>query len=90
MQRFDHINRRKSLPTTSHLKGKCSSGKLRYKDHEMAIEALHKALNAGSRAMRDTGFTRRNEKRAYACAQCKGWHLTHLEAWADSLQMSSR
>ena len=85
----DYAPRRKALPSSSHLKGKCASGKLRYRDHEMAIEALHKAWRGGGIAMRETGFTTRNEKRVYSCDRCKGWHLTHNETWAGSFGLAA-
>lgn len=81
--------RRKALPSSAHLKGKCASGKHRYKDHEMAVEALHKAWSVGNIAKRETGFTTRNEKRVYSCERCKGWHLTHNETWSDSFGLAA-
>lgn len=56
------------------------TGKRRFRDHEEAVEALQKARNARKRA---DGPTRRQERRAYECHICRGWHLTSKETWAD-------
>lgn len=89
MNHIERNSRRKALPNSGSLKGKCASGKLRYKDHEMAIEALHKAWRSGAIALRETGSTTRNEKRAYKCDGCKGWHLTHNETWTAHFELAA-
>lgn len=51
--------------------GKCSSGKIRYRDHEEAVAALNSIASS-----RNLGNARRNEDRAYECARCGGFHIT--------------
>ncbi len=50
----------------------CPTGKVRYPDEERARDALASTLLA--RVLRDD--QRRRETRAYACRDCRGWHLT--------------
>lgn len=74
--RFEHHR----APTNiSNLKRKCAQfpTKARYRSHEEAIDVLHRLQNAGRTQLEVFGTTRREEKRAFACKTCKGWHLTH-------------
>jgi len=52
---------------------------LRYPDRLSALLVLAKA---GAKAER--GSATRREKRAYACANCGGWHLTSRCRWTES------
>ncbi len=76
--------RKNSRPTvkTSKLKGKCVSGKPRYRDHGEAITALHSTKLAAERAIALTGSTKRKECRAYHCPNCSGWHLSSKSYWS--------
>jgi hypothetical protein len=53
-----------------------ATGKIRWRDHEEAIRALHTTQNAKATATFYGAESRRNENRAYACVACSGWHLT--------------
>lgn len=56
------------------------SGKVRFRDHREAVDALQTAMNSRSRA-EFAGFgSRRNECRTYECNMCHGWHLTSQQA----------
>ncbi len=54
----------------------CPTGKVRFKDHDHAVTALHKAANYRKDAAVHEGYTKRNECRTYKCKECKGFHLT--------------
>jgi hypothetical protein len=54
----------------------CPSGKVRYRDHEQGVRALHQEQNSAKREITDFGVTRRFEQRSYYCAQCRGHHLS--------------
>jgi hypothetical protein len=54
----------------------CRSGKVRFRDHDEAVHALHKAAVARHWAESEGVETRRREARTYACTSCNGWHLT--------------
>lgn len=56
----------------------CPSGKLRYRDHDAAVAALHSADTARYFAELDGTFTRRREIRSYSCGLCHGFHLTSM------------
>ncbi len=77
---------RHSIKHTSRLKGLCPSGKIRYRDRRMAVDALHHAQNVGALALELTGATSRNETRIYACPDCAGFHLTSRPTWANVKQ----
>lgn len=49
------------------------AGKQRYKFRKDALEVL---LNIQIRAGITGGSSDRNERRAYKCEECSGWHLT--------------
>jgi len=58
---------------------KCSaSGKLRYRTHQDAVEALHRAHGAVWAAGAFGGSTGHRERRCYDCSSCGGYHLTSL------------
>lgn len=67
---------RKGHVELSKLKGKCETGKVRFRDRQEAIEALHRAENLRKFSEQDGLATRRNEKRIYKCPLCAGHHLT--------------
>lgn len=51
--------------------------KVRYRDKKEALNALHKIQTKIRRPLSEgDGWTQRRECRAYACEECKGWHLT--------------
>jgi hypothetical protein len=47
----------------------CPSGKVRHYDRIAALMALASVRGKGERRPKD-------ERRAYECPQCHGWHLT--------------
>lgn len=50
----------------------CATGKVRFRDHDEAVQALWNA-----HVLRQIeGNTERQERRAYECRRCNGWHLT--------------
>jgi hypothetical protein len=57
----------------AHLRTCPVSRKVRFRDHEEAVQALHAAEVA---RVFSSGDTQRQECRAYACPACQGWHLT--------------
>jgi hypothetical protein len=59
----------------------CISGKVRFRDHEQAVDALHRSANRRHFADQDGRQTRRQEIRSYNCKFCKGHHLTSQELW---------
>lgn len=58
----------------------CRSRKVRFRDHDEAISALHKASNARNIAQAAGAETRRLEIRCYECPACRGYHLTSSAA----------
>jgi hypothetical protein len=71
--------RRNNVRVNSHAKNRCVDGKIRYRDHDEAVNALHHAQNMRVIATELTGSSTRNEKRTYFCGLCKGHHLTSQE-----------
>ncbi|CAG7845125.1 hypothetical protein USB125703_01382 [Pseudoclavibacter triregionum] len=67
--------------------GRCEFGKVRFPDHESAVEALHAAAVSRSRAVDGEAATCRREVRAYECASCRGWHLTSKAELAGSPEL---
>ena len=67
---------RRTHSEVTKLKGRCQSGKIRLRDHDEAIKALHRTQALALVALEVTGSTRRAEKRAYYCGMCNGFHLT--------------
>lgn len=59
---------------------RCALGKVRFPDHESAVEALHGARFSRLRSEELGMATRRQEQRAYRCDICRGWHLTSKSA----------
>lgn len=69
------LPRRKPRPAGT--SGRCeSTGKTRFRDHEAAVDALHRAAAARVRAAADGVSTTRREVGSYECPRCHGWHLT--------------
>lgn len=51
------------------------TGKIRYRTHlDAKLALLRTTRNTDSRRAKD-------EKRAYSCPDCRGWHLTSLTTW---------
>lgn len=59
--------------------GQVRCTKVRYRDHQQAVRALHRASNARAAQLADAGTTRRRETRTYECHRCHGHHLTSRE-----------
>mgnify|MGYP000886312270 CR=1 len=56
---------------------KCpASRKARFRDKREATLAIHSAVTARRYADELGIHTARQERRAYRCESCKGWHLT--------------
>lgn len=56
---------------------RCSaSGKIQFRDHAEAIQALHHAETARARAEVDGATTTMFAVRAYECDECPFWHIT--------------
>jgi len=54
---------------------KCRTGKVRFRDHDEAVQVLWHA-----KMLRTVeGNIERQERRAYLCSACNGWHLTSQE-----------
>lgn len=62
----------------------CPSGKIRFKDHNHAVSALHKAKNTRETAILNAKNTPRMEIRSYKCKECKGFHLTSKPQYGSS------
>lgn len=72
---------RKGYVEISKLKGRCSSGKIRYRDRQEAIQSLH-FIETGRKFDQEDGIeTKRTEKRTYKCPECSGIHLTSIAKW---------
>ena len=80
-RRGDHTIRKHACPVCP------ESGKIRYRDHKQAGDALRSAK--WRRRIDDlVGVdSRRNEARAYKCADCKGWHTTSLAVWVEQADL---
>ena len=52
------------------------SGKVRFRDHKQAIDALHVIKMRRTWAETCDAPSRRREVRTYLCHRCNGWHLT--------------
>ena len=84
---MSHSNykRHKQMPKFSKLQRNCPTGKLRYKDVQMAKAVLRRIGVAAARDLELTGTTARLEKRHYDCHLCHGVHLTskdEFEYWS--------
>lgn len=53
-----------------------SSGKIQFRDHAEAVQALHHAETARARAQVDGARTTLFAVRAYECDDCPFWHIT--------------
>lgn len=60
------------------------SGKVRFRDHEEAVEAIKAAATQRQWHAAEGTETRRRECRTYRCEVCKGWHLTSQPAPVSS------
>ena len=65
---------------------RCSCGKVRFRDHEQAIDALHRIYNSAKSALEEYGTTHRQECRSYQCGLCFGWHLTSRASIGQALE----
>jgi hypothetical protein len=72
---------RKGYTEISKLKGRCSSGKIRYRDKLEAVAALHRIETNRKFDLEDGLATKRTEKRTYKCPECSGIHLTSRTKW---------
>jgi hypothetical protein len=59
----------------------CFSQKVRYKDHQLAVDALRTISNRRRTDLSNFGKTSFNQTRVYFHDGCKGWHLTSQESW---------
>ena len=58
-------------------KNRCkATGKSRFRDHEQAVAALHRAVGHRAVAQALGVDCSRAEVRCYWCDSCSGWHLT--------------
>jgi hypothetical protein len=55
-------------------------GKVRFRDHEEAVEALHRANFARRRCVEDGATTTHGAVRTYYCPRCSGYHLASRPA----------
>ena len=78
-QRKTLLGNAKHFPKVSSLKGKCPTGKVRFRDHKEAVRALHRTQVNAKWALEDGLETNRRERRPYLCPICKGHHLTSWE-----------
>lgn len=60
----------------SRSKTRTCGGKVRYRDHDQAIRAIHRLQSRSSRE--------KQVKRAYWCDGCNGWHLTSRAQWREA------
>ena len=65
---------------------RCSCGKVRFRDREQAIDALHRIYNSAKSSLEEYGTTHRHECQSYQCGLCLGWHLTSRPTKADALE----
>jgi hypothetical protein len=85
MAKFQNQNRRPKA-NVSKLRHKCPTGKIRFRDHEMCVAALHKSANIRALDITERGFTKRNEIRSYPCEKCAGWHVSSKATWDSRLE----
>lgn len=61
-----------------------ATGKIRYRDHRQATDALSSA-KWKRRLDEYAGIaSNRNETRSYKCLECTGWHITSLASWVEA------
>ncbi len=66
-------------------KNRCkATGKSRFRDHEQAVAALHRAVGHRAVAQALGVDCSRAEVRCYWCDSCSGWHLTSQREPAGS------
>lgn len=63
------------------LRHKCPTGKVRFRDHQQSVAALHKAANYRANDLAERGISNRNEIRSYKCDACAGWHISSKTNW---------
>lgn len=66
------------------------SGKVRFRDKREATRAVHRAVAARHHAGAIGVWSSRQERRAYWCSECKGWHVTSSENRAHKLPTGRR
>jgi hypothetical protein len=76
-------NNKRPIAKVSTLKGRCPSGKVRFRERREAIDALHRIANIRNMATELTGSSERKEVRCYKCVDCAGVHITSLPKWID-------
>lgn len=76
-----HNPNRRPAANVAKLRHKCPTGKVRFKDHDMCVAALHKSANIRAVEVVEQGFSKRNEIRSYPCEICAGWHLSSKANW---------
>ncbi|WP_139978296.1 hypothetical protein [Nocardioides litoris] len=78
MARAGHTRGLRRRPrSTSRVRVRGCGGKVRFRDHEEAVEHLHHAASARQAASLVEGVvTTLHALRAYACQACHGWHVT--------------
>jgi hypothetical protein len=62
------------------------SKKVRFRDKREATRAVHRAVACRQHAESIGVWSPRQERRAYGCSDCKGWHVTSSESWGDWTQ----
>lgn len=77
----NHNPSRRPKAKVTKLRHKCPTGKIRFKDHDMCVSALHKSANIRAVEVVEQGFSKRNEIRSYPCDKCAGWHLSSKANW---------
>jgi len=85
MAKSQNYNRRPKANVTK-LRHKCPTRKIRFRDHEMCVAALHKSANLRALDLAERGYTKRNEIRSYQCDKCSGWHVSSKSNWDSRLE----
>ena len=60
-----------------------TTGKVRYRDHRQASDALSSTRWKRRLDELDGISSRRNETRSYRCPDCGGWHITSIANWVE-------
>lgn len=60
-----------------------TTGKLRYRDHRQASDALSSTRWRRRLDQLDGIESKRNETRSYKCPHCGGWHITSIANWVE-------
>lgn len=74
----------KGSPARRHLSRCPNCNKVRFRDKQEALDAVHAAVTNRRFAEVDGSSTARQERRAYPCSSCHGWHLTSQESRGDA------